>query len=146
MERSILIAAAGGVGLALCLFLIRQPPPATALVSPGPNPMAQVEDNEVQGDQPPGSISDPTAGWVTVHEPKADWNVSDSDLIHFICPRPEWYPYHTFRGPPVPESTAGIDPAGYVLRTAQGVRLHRDGWIVTADGRAYQADESTDPI
>jgi hypothetical protein len=106
------------------------PPPSVTEVAPQEEPGS--------GDQPVNG--DEAAGWITVHEPKADWNLSDSDLILFICPRPDWYPYHTFRGPPVPESTAGLDPAGFVLRTIQGVRLHRDGWVVTSDGRAYRAD------
>ncbi len=138
MERSLLIAAACGACLALSLFVIKgrslasDPPPSVTEVAPQEEPRS--------GDQPVNGNDDEAAGWITVHEPKADWNLSDSDLILFICPRPDWYPYHTFRGPPVPESTAGLDPAGFVLRTIQGVRLHRDGWVVTSDGRAYRAD------
>lgn len=134
MERSVLLAVTTGAVLALGILLVKSRPATVATI--------ELEAAPISADEP----ADPTAGWITVHEPQAKWNLSDSDVIHFICPRPEWYPYHTFLGPPVPESSTGLDPAGYVMRTAQGVRLHRDGWVVTADGRAYRAEGLNDPV
>lgn len=141
MERSIVTAVVGGIGLALCLFIIKQPAPAEVVIQAAPELLESVEPKNTQTEERVEEDDDPTVGWITIHEDKADWGVSDTDLIHFICPRPEWFPYSTFRGPPVPASTAGLDPSGYVLRTSQGVRLHRDGWVVTVDGRAYRAEE-----
>lgn len=36
------------------------------------------------------------------------------------------------------------DPGGYMFSTPEGVRVHRDGWVVTEDGRAFRAEALMD--
>lgn len=85
-------------------------------------------------------------GWITVLEPSPHWNPEGVGVLYPICPRPEWFPYGVFVGPPVPESAVTIDPTGYMFQTAEGIRVHRDGWVVTADGRAFRAKELIDDM
>lgn len=80
-------------------------------------------------------------GWISVVEQPPTWNPNGAGVSYPICARPEWFPYDTFLGPPVPETAVFIDPAGYMFETEEGIRVHRDGWVVTQDGRAFRARE-----
>lgn len=80
-------------------------------------------------------------GWIHVVEPPAHWSPSHVGVAFPICPKPDWYPYDTFVGPPVPLTAVNIDPSGYMFTTPEGISVHRDGWVVTKDGRAFRAKE-----
>ena len=85
-------------------------------------------------------------GWIRVVEPPPRWNPDVEGITYPICPRPEWFPYDTFLGPPAPVAAVQIDPNGYMFVTPKGIRVHRDGWVVTDDGRAFRAEEKIDDM
>ncbi len=83
-------------------------------------------------------------GSIVVVEPPPQWNPDGQGTEYPICPKPEWFPYARFIGPPVPAVAAGIDEAGFMFTTPDNIHVHRDGWVVTEDGRAFRAEALMD--
>lgn len=79
-------------------------------------------------------------GHIMVQEPVPPWSSNGTARFYCICIRPKGYPHHHFYGPPLHEPAMPIDPTGYFHTTPEGIRLHRDGWLVTKDGLAFPAE------
>lgn len=85
-------------------------------------------------------------GYIVVVEPPPAWAPKGNESEYFICAKPDWFPYGRFIGPPVPAVAAGIDESGYMFTTPDDIRVHRDGWVVTSDGRAFRAEALMDQM
>lgn len=148
MEKYTVLAVVIGVVLAIGAAGVATRPPAenqAAPVSSVPGELQSVIDTRYAGlpTEPRGFAPH---GWICVVEPPPHWNPDGAGVAYPICPRPDWYPYDKFLGPPAPVVAVEIDPDGYMFATAEGVRVHRDGWVVTADGRAFRAAEKIDDM
>ena len=146
MEKTILVAVASGVVLALGMFgFSGTTAPDDVRRSAVPSELQVLIDNRYDGlpTEPRGFAPH---GWIMVVEPPPRWNPEGNGVSYPICPRPDWFPFETFVGPPVPEAAVAIDPTGYMFQTPEGIRVHRDGWVVTADGRAFRAKELIDDM
>jgi len=144
MEKTILVAVGSGILLAIGIFGFKG---KVAIEDPRragvPTELQVLIDSRYNGlpTEPKGFAPH---GWITVVEPPPSWNSHGAGVSYPICPRPEWFPYDIFVGPPVPEAAVSIDPSGYMFQTPEGIRVHRDGWVVTTDGRAFRAKELID--
>lgn len=146
MDRTVLLAIGGGVVLATGMFGFRgQSNPEDSRMSGAPAELRVMLDSRYDG-LPTEARGFAPHGWISVTEPPPRWNPQGAGVTYPICPRPDWFPYDAFLGPPVPEVAVAIDPAGYMFQTGEGIRVHRDGWVVTADGRAFRAEELIDDM
>jgi len=146
MEKTILVAVGSGILIAFGMFGFK----GKATFDDSRRVGVPAELQVLIDSRYNGLPTEPTGfaphGWITVVEPPPRWNPRGAGVSYPICPRPEWFPYDTFVGPPVPETAIGIDATGYMFQTAEGIRVHRDGWVVTADGRAFRAKELIDDM
>jgi hypothetical protein len=140
MDRTVLAAILGGIILALGVFGWQRDASWDDSRRTGmPAELEVLLDSRYAGlpTEPNGFAP---FGWLYVVEPPPSWNPQGASVLYPICPKPEWFPYDRFLGPPVPVAAVGIDPTGYMFSTEEGIRVHRDGWVVTDDGRAFRAE------
>jgi len=142
MEKTVLVAIGSGIVLALSMFGLKgQTTSSNDVRRTGvPTEFQVLIDSRYDG-LPTEANGFAPHGWISVVEPPPRWNPKGAGVSYPICPRPEWFPYDTFVGPPVPEAAVSIDLGGYMFQTPEGIRVHRDGWVVTADGRAFRAKQ-----
>ncbi len=146
MEKTLLVTVCIGLVLALGIFGLKGKTTSNDPRRIGmPTELQVLVDSRYEG-LPVEERGFAPHGWIYVEEPAPSWNPQGTGVCYPVTPRPEWFPFTTFLAPPVPVAAVSIDPSGYIFTTAEGIRIHRDGWVVTEDGRAFRAKEKIDDM